>query len=62
MKLLDISTMLEKEKVTTRVEAKNYNNKIIYGYEIHMGISKLGENVDNLFNIIKENGGPCGLF
>ncbi len=62
MELLDISTMLEKEKVTTRVEAKNYNNKIIYGYEIHMGISKLGENVDNLFKIIKENGKPVDYF
>ena len=72
MKLLDIDTSFEKEKVTTRVRAVvasedlfrginkyivNDNiNKLVYGYEIHMGICKYGENSKPLFNIIDKNG------
>ncbi|MFT8314599.1 MAG: cobyric acid synthase [Clostridium sp.] len=72
MKLLDIDTSFEEEKVTTRVKAVmasddllrsvnkyivNYNiNKEVYGYEIHMGICKYGENSKPLFNIIDKNG------
>lgn len=110
MKLLDIDTTFEKEKVTTRVRAvvvsddlfrdinkyivndnnvgekedrklpnlqykadkrvykeinqedsmkikeNNDKNKEVYGYEIHMGICKYGENSKPLFNIIDKNG------
>ena len=55
MKLLDIDTLFEQEKVTTRVEAE-LNNKKIYGYEIHMGVSTYGEAVEPLFNINFKNG------
>lgn len=95
MKLLDIDTTFEEEKVTTRVKAvvasgdllTNINkyikecskieenkkkkdnivnkqacekeisiSKSVYGYEIHMGICKYGENSKPLFNIIDKNG------
>jgi len=84
MKLLDMDTVFEEEKVTTRVKAiissenllhdinkyiVNYENvkakevekiisrdKFVYGYEIHMGICKYGENSKPLFNIVDKNG------
>lgn len=85
MKLLDIDTIFEEEKVTSRVKAiaasedlfkdvnkyiVNYNNvdekkecekhnsmnSSVYGYEIHMGICKYGDNSKPLFNIIDKNG------
>jgi len=57
MALLDVETSLEKEKVTTRVEARGFNlDKVVYGYEIHMGITKLGTKAQSIFNIVKENG------
>ena len=63
MELLDIETILEKEKVTTRVEAIGFNlPKAVYGYEIHMGITKLGERVESIFNIVKENGKVVNYF
>jgi adenosylcobyric acid synthase len=55
MKLLDITTQFEDEKVTTRVEAK-FNNKSVYGYEIHMGISTYGKDTEPLFTISTKNG------
>ena len=49
--LLDIDTVFEEEKTTTQVEGKivsgvlsNLSEKSIAGYEIHMGITTLGEN------------------
>ncbi|MEW9095177.1 MAG: cobyric acid synthase [Clostridiaceae bacterium] len=55
MRLLDIETTFEKEKVTTRVKAKgNYGE--IYGYEIHMGISNYGSTATPMFTIYDENG------
>lgn len=68
--LLDVETVFEKEKVTTRVEAETIDefnvhedkNSIkdrklnVYGYEIHMGICKYGKNARPLFNIINKNG------
>lgn len=67
MGLLDIETVFEKEKVTTRVKATNkdsYGSSSIfngfkgevYGYEIHMGICKYGNNASPLFNIYERNG------
>jgi len=61
--LLDTETTFEMEKTTTQVEATicdglggymiNLEGKKVKGYEIHMGISKIGENVNNL-NIINK--------
>jgi adenosylcobyric acid synthase len=55
MKLLDIDTLFEEEKVTTRVEAE-LNDKKVYGYEIHMGVSTYGTAAESLFNISLKNG------
>jgi len=55
MKLLDITTLFEEEKVTTRVEAE-FNNEKVYGYEIHMGISTCGKAMEELFTISLKNG------
>ena len=62
--LLDIETTFEKEKTTTQVEAiisknlngymKNLNGKSVKGYEIHMGISTIGEDVKKLNTINKK--------
>jgi adenosylcobyric acid synthase len=61
--LLDTETTFEMEKTTTQVEATifgelggymdNLEGKKVKGYEIHMGISKIGKNVNNL-NIINK--------
>lgn len=59
MGLLDVETVFEKEKVTTRVKAKSKQEEV-YGYEIHMGICSYGENASPLFNIYDENGKKCG--
>lgn len=70
MGLLDIETVFEQEKVTTRVNAKSIesfdiykdentreNRSLnVYGYEIHMGICKYGENAKPLFKIVDKNG------
>ncbi|MGH4051732.1 MAG: cobyric acid synthase [Clostridium sp.] len=55
MKLLDIITQFEDEKVTTRIEAK-FNNNSIYGYEIHMGVSTYGKDTEPLFTMCTKNG------
>ncbi|MGL6106613.1 cobyric acid synthase [Romboutsia sp.] len=62
--LLDIETVFEKEKTTTQVEATifgnlggyldNLGNKKVKGYEIHMGISTIGKEVNNLNTINKK--------
>ncbi len=64
MNLLDVHTVFDREKVTTRVKAKlahhgardAENTPSIYGYEIHMGITSLGEKAEPLFHSIDENG------
>ncbi|MCY6372179.1 cobyric acid synthase [Clostridium ganghwense] len=57
MNLLDVETVFEEEKVTTRVEAEcKLFNKKAYGYEIHMGICTYGENAEPLFIIKDKNG------
>lgn len=60
--LLDVNTSFEDKKVTTRVEASlclgslNNDEEIsLYGYEIHMGKTNLGEKAKPLFNINKKN-------
>ncbi|MCT8976643.1 cobyric acid synthase [Clostridium sp. CX1] len=70
MGLLDIETIFEEEKVTTRVNAEsiedfnvyNEDNSMeniklkTYGYEIHMGICTYGKNAKPLFRILDKNG------
>lgn len=70
MDLLDIETVFEKEKVTTRIKAISNidfpfikgNGSLerrkldVYGYEIHMGICKYGENAKPLFRFTEKNG------
>lgn len=55
MKLLNIDTVLEKDKVTTRVSAESGNINV-YGYEIHMGICRYSRNTKPLFKIKTKNG------
>ncbi|ACA55921.1 cobyric acid synthase [Clostridium botulinum] len=65
LNLLDMKTIFEKEKVTTRVSAKLLNEEAentVYGYEIHMGISKYGQNINPLFKIYDKNGEKVGYF
>ncbi|MCB2292948.1 cobyric acid synthase [Clostridium algoriphilum] len=57
MKLLDIDTVFEDEKITTRVKARSINMGIkAYGYEIHMGICNYGNGAKPLFKIYNRNG------
>lgn len=70
MGVLDVETVFEEEKVTTRVNAESIekfnvykndkskeNRKLnIYGYEIHMGICNYGKNAKPLFKIMDKNG------
>jgi adenosylcobyric acid synthase len=57
--ILDIVTTIESEKVMTRVEGyvnlPNFKGNI-YGYEIHMGKTKVGHDKNRLIIINKENG------
>lgn len=59
MGLLDTITTIESEKIMTRVEGyvnlPNFNGSI-YGYEIHMGKTIVGEDMDSFIVINKENG------
>lgn len=64
--LLDVETIFEGEKVTTQVEGrvtfedeglmKHCKNTSIKGYEIHMGRTKLGKDVEALVTIDKKLG------
>lgn len=70
MGILDIETVFEEEKVTTRVNAesiKEFNiykddNSIenrkfnVYGYEIHMGVCNYGKSAQPLFKIVDKSG------
>ena len=57
MKLLDIDTVFQDEKITTRVKARSINKSMdVYGYEIHMGICKYGHNAKPLFEIYERSG------
>jgi len=58
MKLLDIDTVFENEKITTRVKAHSINMRGInaYGYEIHMGRCIYGHKAEPLFQIYNRNG------
>ena len=68
--ILDVETVFEEEKVTTRVKAESiekfniYNDETsienrklkVYGYEIHMGICNYGKSAKPLFKIVDKNG------
>ncbi len=66
MKLLDIDTLFEEEKITTRVKARSINMKTsnvkTYGYEIHMGKCSYGEKAKPLFEIYDRNGDITSSF
>ncbi|MGL5330390.1 MAG: cobyric acid synthase, partial [Peptostreptococcaceae bacterium] len=61
--LLDTETIFEEEKTTTQVEAticegldgyfKNLGGKKVIGYEIHMGATARGKDINDLNTIIK---------
>ncbi|GEK27877.1 cobyric acid synthase [Furfurilactobacillus siliginis] len=53
--LLDAVTTFNKTKTTTQAIAKRADT-LLYGYEIHMGITKLGDQATPLTTIIKNNG------
>lgn len=57
--LLDTTTTIESEKVMTRIEGQvklqNFEGSI-YGYEIHMGKTIVGEDCMSFIAITKENG------
>lgn len=70
MGILDVETVFEEEKVTTRVNAESIeefniykddnsieNRKLnVYGYEIHMGVCNYGKSAQPLFKIVDKNG------
>ena len=59
MNLLDIGTVFNEEKTTTRIEAETIGlkgNMKVYGYEIHMGICEYGDKAKKLFEIVDKNG------
>ena len=59
MNLLDIGTVFNEEKTTTRIEAETIGlkgNMKVYGYEIHMGICEYGNKAKKLFEIVDKNG------
>ncbi len=57
MGLLNIKTVFEKEKVTTRIKAKIENKALnIYGYEIHMGNCTYEQGSKPLITIKEKNG------
>lgn len=57
--LLDTITTIESEKIMTRVEGQvslpNFKGNI-YGYEIHMGKTTVGKDINSFIMIDKENG------
>lgn len=62
--ILDVDTVFEKEKVTTRVKGKvcGLPDKIdVYGYEIHMGISTYGSSAKPLIKVTDKNGENINL-
>ena len=67
MKLLDIDTIFEEEKITTRVKARSINissnkNLEVYGYEIHMGKCSYGHKAKPLFEIFDRSGNDVSTF
>ena len=60
--LLDVSTTLSREKITTLTVAyllEESEAGPLEGYEIHMGVTELGAEARPLFQILSRNGQPC---
>ncbi|MEG2353473.1 MAG: cobyric acid synthase [Clostridium sp.] len=67
MNLLDIETVFEKKKITTRAKARRSHSNIkseenfkgfngeVYGYEIHMGTCTYGSGAKPMFEIYENN-------
>jgi adenosylcobyric acid synthase len=66
MKLLNVDTSMQAEKVMTRTKAVfslnfkeviniSADEKSVYGYEIHMGDTFYGDNTKHLLNIVEKN-------
>lgn len=55
--LLDTETIFNDQKTTTQAVAKRGNYRL-QGYEIHMGITKLGPNATPFSTIVQTNGQP----
>ena len=69
--LLNVVTTFAQEKVTTQVEAKVCGTELmgkdvvgamVAGYEIHMGISQLGEGVVPAFEIVRRLGESVNFY
>ncbi len=55
--LLNVKTVLEREKKLTRVRAKMVENSVpVSGYEIHVGKTRLGSSALPMFQLSAENG------
>jgi adenosylcobyric acid synthase len=59
--LLNVETTIEKEKVTSQVEARVFRKDLlqwksgkIFGYEIHMGRTERRNNISPIFTIVKK--------
>ncbi|WP_203650536.1 cobyric acid synthase [Secundilactobacillus yichangensis] len=57
LNLLDTKTIFTQEKTTTQAVAKR-NGQTLYGYEIHMGETKLGSGAKPFSTITENNGQP----
>ena len=53
--LLDIETVLEKEKVLSRSQGRLTDGTVIDGFEIHMGRTSLGPNASPLVSVERRN-------
>lgn len=61
--LLDIETVFELDKVTTRVKGQVQDDLMpVYGYEIHMGICSYGKEAKPLIGIVDKNGKKVNYF
>ena len=62
--LLDVETAISTEKTTTLDQAylRDGEDKMpLEGYEIHMGVTRLGNHAHSLFEIFRRNHQPCSV-
>ena len=59
LRLLNVDTSFEEEKVMERVQGTvhHISGLSVYGYEIHMGVSTYGEDVEPLVDILQDGTG-----
>ncbi len=56
---LDVATTLHREKILTRsIGVWKQNGETVEGYEIHMGLTERGPNVQPLIEVLSQNGLP----